>query len=264
MRNKRGFRLFSMCMALMLCMTAFSVTAFASGGDHYASDENGNATPPPYIEDITVSTENVTVPEQKEDQPALTPDGNMTLIDDILQNDNFASVEEGETVGNKQFITVQSKNGNYFYLVIDRSGDTENVYFLNLVDEADLLALMESGETETTPVVCSCTDKCAAGAVNTACEICKVNMSECVGKEAVTEPEPTTPTEPEEPKDEGGNNTLLLLLVLLILSGGGALAYFKLIKPKQGVKVSADPDDYEFEDEEYMADDTPDETEDME
>ena len=48
------------------------------------------------------------MPEQKEDQPALTPDGNMTLIDDILQNDNFASVEEGETVGNKQFKNIQS------------------------------------------------------------------------------------------------------------------------------------------------------------
>ena len=47
----------------------------------------------------------------------------------------------------KQFITVQSKNGNTFYIVIDRNGETENVYFLNLVDEADLMALMEGEET---------------------------------------------------------------------------------------------------------------------
>ncbi len=44
---------------------------------------------------------------------------------------------------NKQFVTLVSKNGNYFYLVIDRAGDKENVYFLNLVDEADLLALIQ-------------------------------------------------------------------------------------------------------------------------
>ncbi len=259
MKNNRGFRLLALCMVLTLCMTAFSVTAFASDGGHYASDENGQTTPPPYIEDITVSKENVSLPEKQETQPPLTPEGNLTLIDDILQNDAFASVEQGETVGNKQFITVQSKNGNFFYLVIDRSGDTENVYFLNLVDEADLMALMETGE-EKAPAVCSCTDKCAAGNVNTSCELCKVNMSECAGKAAVTEPEPTPVTDPEEPKDNG--NPLALLLVLFILGGGGALAYFKLIKPRQSVKVSADPDDYDFEDEEYVTEDIPEETED--
>ena len=83
-------------------------------------------------------------------EEALTPDGNLTLIDDILQ-DNSYYVSEEYIVANKQFITVQSKNRNYFYLVIDRSGDTENVYFLNLVDEADLLALMEEADTVKPP-----------------------------------------------------------------------------------------------------------------
>ena len=41
------------------------------------------------------------------------------------------------------------------------------------------------------------------------------------------------------------------------LGGGGAFAYIKFIKPKQGAKVSADPDDYEFEDEEYENEDVP-------
>ena len=42
-----------------------------------------------------------------------------------------------------------------------------------------------------------------------------------------------------------------------LLGGGGAFAYIKFIKPKQGAKVSADPDDYEFEDEEYENEDVP-------
>ena len=62
----------------------------------------------------------------------LTPDGNLELVDDVYQ-----------TSDGKQFITVQSKNDNTFYIVIDRDKNGENVYFLNLVDEADLMALMQ-------------------------------------------------------------------------------------------------------------------------
>ena len=48
------------------------------------------------------------------------------------------------------------------------------------------------------------------------------------------------------------NNTPIRALVL---AGGGAFAYVKFIKPKQGVKVSADSDDYDFEDEEMVNED---------
>ena len=90
-----------------------------------------------------------------------------------------------------------------------------------------------------------------AGAVNTNCPVCKNNLSECSGKEVVAEPEP----EPEQPekKSSGG---LLVIVLLLALAGGGAFAYVKFIKPNlSGVKVSADPDDYDFEDEEMVSED---------
>ena len=139
--RKFNTRLFAGLLAVFCCMTALSATAYADGG-YYEQSEDGSETPPSSIDSITISTETVRLPEQQGSE-ALTPDGNLTLIDDILQSAPYASVEEAAE--NKQFITVQSKNGNYFYIVIDRSGDTENVYFLNLVDEVDLMALMENG-----------------------------------------------------------------------------------------------------------------------
>lgn len=176
---------------------------------------------------------------------SLTPDGNLSLIDDIGSS----------TRSGKQFITVETKNGNVFYLIIDRDDEgEETVHFLNQVDEADLLTLMgDDAPAVETPAVCNCKEKCAAGAVNTNCPVCKNNLSECIGKEVVVEPEP----EPEQPekKSSGG---LLAIVLLLALAGGGAFAYVKFIKPKQGVKVSADPEDYDFEDEEMVNEDTED------
>ena len=85
---------------------------------------------------------------------ALSPDGNLSLIDDIGSS----------TTSRKQFITVESKNGNVFYLIIDRDDEgEETVHFLTQVDEADLMALTEDGEAAEKPIVCSCADKSHAG-----------------------------------------------------------------------------------------------------
>lgn len=169
---------------------------------------------------------------------ALTPDGNLSLIDDI----------GNPVTSGKQFITVETKNGNVFYLIIDRDDEgEETVHFLNQVDEADLLTLMgDDAPAAETPAVCNCKEKCVAGAVNTNCPVCKTNLSECAGREKAREPEP------EQPKEKSGSG-LLAAVALLVLAGGGAFAYVKFIKPnRSSVKVSADPDDYDFEDEEYL------------
>ena len=67
----------------------------------------------------------------------LTPSGNLTLVDDYGERNG-----EGQ-----QFITLVTKAGNYFYLIIDRDEKgEETVHFLNLVDERDLFSLMEEDE----------------------------------------------------------------------------------------------------------------------
>ena len=215
---------------IAMCLASLSVTAYA-----YADDAG-----PEYILETTAP---VTAPTEPAEEPTtgsipLTPDGNMTLVDDI----------EGESTEDKQFITVVSKNGNYFYIIIDRAGDGENtVHFLNQVDEADLLALMEEGQAEVIPIVCSCTEKCQPGAVNTTCKLCMTNMGECVGKVA----EPMEPTEPEEPAQQT-NKGAILALVLILAAGGGAAYYFLVRKPKRTKNVPSDLDDFDLEEEEYL------------
>ena len=77
---------------------------------------------------------------------ALTPEGNLTLVDDYHTNYSDGS--------GQQFITLVSKSGNTFYLVIDRNAKgQQTVHFMNLVDEADLLALMEEEAAEVSNMV---------------------------------------------------------------------------------------------------------------
>ena len=218
MKSKKLLRtLAAFCTALVL-MGGFSVPAYAGGGGEPADETNDS---------------NVQV-EQPEETPPLTPDGNATLVDDYG--------------GNKQLITVTTKNGNYFYILVDRDDEGENtVHFLNQVDEADLMALMEDENSEEPPAVCSCTEKCQAGAINRNCPVCAFTMTSCTGKAA--EPEEPPAAEPE-PEKKSGMNPAVLLLVVALLGGGGALYYFKFMKNKPKTKGPDNLDDYDYGDEE--------------
>lgn len=156
---------------------------------------------------------------------ALTPDGNLTLVDDY---------DEAHADGSgKQFITLVTKAGNTFYLIIDRDDEGEQtVHFLNLVDEADLLALMDE---------------------------------DTAAKYTKPEPEVQPPAETQPPEDGDGkdepdaekpapkvNPLPALILVLALLGGGGFFAYTKFFKGKKKEQAKPDPDaDYLDDEEDY-------------
>ena len=225
MKNKL-IRRFAVTLAAVLCMAAFSVTAYAGGADPDPEPlpETTEAPLPEETEEPTTGGM-----EMEPEGVPVTPEGNAALVDDFF--------------GDKQLITVTTKAGNYFYILIDRANEDKEtaVHFLNQVDDADLQALLEDGKKE--PEVCNCTAKCQAGAVNTACPVCKNNLTACNGPE----PEPADAEEPTAPeKESGGMGGLVVFLVVVLAGGGAALYFFKLRKPKADVKGSDDLDEYDF------------------
>lgn len=171
-----------------------------------------------------------------ETQP-LTPDGNLEIVDDILHDD-------------KQFITVTSRSGAEFYIVIDRSRDSDNVYFLNQVDDVDLFALLE----ENSSANCSCKEKCVVGTVNSDCLVCRMDMKSCAGKSVETKVEQTTSdSEPAETVKK--QNILLMILIVGVIGGGAVIGFLKLRKNKPKATPAPDFDD-DTDDDDFVEDET--------
>ena len=116
----------ALLVSAVLCI-GMAAPAFAYEGDTTPVEE-------PVLPEIVEEEDAVTITD--EETGALTPEGNLTLVDDYHTNYSDGS--------GQQFITMVSKSGATFYLVIDRNAKgQQTVHFMNLVDEADLLALME-------------------------------------------------------------------------------------------------------------------------
>lgn len=168
---------------------------------------------------------------------AFTPEGTGTVLDSATGED-----------GDKQFYTITTEAGNVFYLIIDGKRDDNNVYFLNGVTEADLMALAEKNDGSVSVIpaadVCTCKEKCEAGKVNTGCPVCKNDLNGCKGKEKPAETE--KPAEPEKPKKETGSVGTILFILAALLAVGGIGYYVKIVRPKQQAE-----DDAEFEDDGY-------------
>jgi hypothetical protein len=153
-----------------------------------------------------------------------TPDGTGTVVDDVTDGDG------------KEFFSIETPDGNVFYLIVDRQRNSENVYLLNAVTEDDLASLAKEGD-----------GKSQSGVPNQT-------------PPQTTQPEPTE-TPPPEPtpapseNDGGMGSGTVIFIVIAAIAVGGAGYYFKIVRPKQRAADSDDGiDDYEDGDSEYEED----------
>ena len=185
-------KLGALLVSVALC-AGMAAPAFAYGGESVEEVEQ------PVLTAATEEEEAVTVTD--EETGALTPEGNLTLVDDY-----HTSYSDGS---GQQFITLVSKSGSTFYLVIDRNAKgQQTVHFMNLVDEADLLALMEEE-----------------------------------AKKAAEEAAASGTETPKENKITKIASGFLGVVVLISLAAGGIFyAFTKQKQKKQAEKEALDPD----------------------
>ena len=207
----------ALVLSVALC-AGMAAPAFAYDGEPVEEVEQ------PVLTAATEEEEAVTVTD--EETGALTPEGNLTLVDDYHTDYSDGS--------GQQFITLVSKSGATFYLVIDRNAKgQQTVHFMNLVDEADLLALMEEDAA----------DAYTAEKEATAQAEQERKQAEEDAKNAAEEAAASSTEQAGGSKVTKYAATFLGVLALVGLAAGGSIyAFMKQKQKKQAEKEALDPD----------------------
>ena len=213
------------------------------------------ATTTPVTTTPKPETEAESKPEEEETNEPPEPGSGFTSEGNVITRDLLY-----DKATNKQFVTLETKDGTVFYLVIDYDSPVNEeeeqyqTYFFNLVDAADLAALVgeeEAEPEEQAPPLCSCRERCQVGKIDTTCPVCTADLTACLGEEPEPEPEPEPELEVqqpvEEPEDDSSSAVAAVILLLVILAGG-AVFVVKLLRRK-GKAPSRPPED---DDEDYL------------
>ena len=204
----------ALVLSVALC-AGMAAPAFAFEGE--AAPVEQPVLPEVVEEDVVTITD--------ETSGALTPEGNLTLVDDYHTDYSDGS--------GQQFITLVSKSGATFYLVIDRNAKgQQTVHFMNLVDEADLLALMEEDAADAYTAEKEAAAQAEQDRLKAEEEAKKAAEEAASGEE-----------QPKENKVTKIASGFLGVVVLIALAaGGGFYAFTKQKQKKQAEKEALDPD----------------------
>ena len=206
-------KLGALLISAALC-AGMAAPAFAFEGE--AAPVEQPVLPEVVEEDVVTVTD--------ETSGALTPEGNLTLVDDYHTDYSDGS--------GQQFITLVSKSGSTFYLVIDRNAKgQQTVHFMNLVDEADLLVLMEEDAADAYTA-----EKEAAAQA----ELDRLKAEEEAKKAAEEAATAEPPKENNVTKYAGAFLGVVALIALA--AGGGFYFYRQQMQKKKAEKEALDPD----------------------
>jgi len=233
MVNKKMRKVF---MVLTLCLTMIlgsSMNAYAYVDESAETETEATTEAVVVEEELTADTEETTETESEEADEeteesagVFSESGNLSLLDDV----------GADKAKNLEYMTVQTKSGAVFYLVIDKSADTENVYFLNQVDEFDLMAIMDDAQKQEYE------------------SSLKEEPQEVPNTPIEDEPTADEPVD-EEPQADLQTNNLALFGVIGVIAALviGGYAFMKKKAKKDGADLDEDLEFYD--DEEYENED---------
>ena len=190
------------------------------------------------VDDIPGNLQNIVAEANKPEPPTLTPDGTGTVVDNIM------------TINDIEFFTVTTDNGSDFFLVVDRQRTANNVYLLNTVTEADLMALAEARGETPPPSVNNPSPQQPAGTEQPPTLTMEEILQAIQAASEERQPEPTPPPVPQT-----NNSGIILLAVLLLLLVGGGIAVWKVLLPKLNAMGQGSHEETEEEIEDGEADD---------